>query len=333
MDGDDVSSNSDIDSCPGFPDYGGYLESSEEVDIELLKKLKPIADKYNVVLLSLIAPFWGKKISPVDLATAKIRLWEELGVENAMKQIKIKLNGRKTNLFLLVESPGGSVNSSYKIASYLRDCFENITVFIPHQAASGGTLISMIGNEVVMGDMANLTPIDIQVPYGEVMVSVNRMSSALKRLTQFFATKTPDQVPYPYQALVHKMDPIIYDDWESRTYEMATYSAELLQKADYDEASVIKIVTNFVYTIYPHDFVINRNRAIEYGIKVVDRERYKDELEAMTWWLSKYVTQQLGQHYLRFVIPEEKEEVVSQNVEIKVPTQTPVASEQRNSLS
>ena len=35
-------------------------------------------------------------------------------------------------------------------------------MFIPHIAASKGTLIALVGNKIVMGEMAHLSPIDVQ---------------------------------------------------------------------------------------------------------------------------------------------------------------------------
>lgn len=287
-----------------YPDFDGLVDAKEELDISLVSRLKPIANNHKAIIISLIAPFMGKKTSPIDMSTASIRLWEELSVEKAVTEIREKIGYEFNKLFLLVESPGGSVTSSYKIAHFLRENFNEIIIFVPHQAASGGTLISMIGNEVVLGDMASLTPIDIQIPYGDTRVSVNRMQSALKRLNQFFQYKTPAQVPYPYQSLVHKLDPIIYDDWESRTFEMATYAIELLRKSGYDEQPIINIIENFVYTTYPHDFVINRERAINYGIKVAPKEKYIEEMKNMTWLLSYYVMKSSDKHHLRYILPD-----------------------------
>jgi len=68
---------------------------------------------------------------------------------------------RQIDKLLLLNSFGGQVSSSFKVAQAIRKNFKYITVFIPHIAASGGTLIVLCGNELVMGDMSNLTPIDV----------------------------------------------------------------------------------------------------------------------------------------------------------------------------
>lgn len=57
-------------------------------------------------------------------------------------------------MFLLIDSPGGRVDSSYKVALAIREFFKDIIVFIPRVAASGGTLVALVGNKIVMSDMA-----------------------------------------------------------------------------------------------------------------------------------------------------------------------------------
>lgn len=269
-----------------------------------MDKLQGISNQQHAVLLAFIAPYGGKKISPVDWVAAVISFWEELGIEQAVREIKSKLKSQDaTKLYLLLETPGGSVASSYKIARYLRHEFSDITVFIPNVAASGGTLISLAANRVVMGNMANLTPIDIQVPYKDGRVSVNRMASALTRLKQFFETKRPEQVPYPYRALVDKLDPIIYDDWNSKTYAMITYVVELLTEAGYPSEKISNIIGNFVTTTYPHDFIIHKNRARGYDVNVVPDEEFVSELNCLRWWLKKYLISSGTDHYIRYIIP------------------------------
>jgi len=63
-------------------------------------------------------------------------------------------------LYILIHSPGGYVSSAYIIASVLRETFDQMVAFVPHIAASGATLIAISCNEIVMGDISQLSPID-----------------------------------------------------------------------------------------------------------------------------------------------------------------------------
>jgi len=142
------------------------INVGEETDLlqEELRDLTEIANKNDAALLAFLAPYPSKRISPIRERTAEIGLAEEFGIEVAISQINSKIKGKK-KLYLLINSPGGLVGSSYQVARTLRRNFDHITVFILREAASGGTLMTMSGNELVMGDMAYITPIDVQLMY------------------------------------------------------------------------------------------------------------------------------------------------------------------------
>lgn len=286
------------------PSYGKLINISLETNPKLLQILQPIADKDQAVLLAFIAPSLGKKISPVDFLTASIGFWEELGIEEAVRDIQKATSGNIKKLYLLIESPGGLVDSSYKISRHLRYQFSEITSFVPHIAASGGTLMALSADKVVMGDMASLTPIDVQIPYGRTMVSVNRMNSALATLVKFFETKLPEQVPYPYKAMVDKLDPIVYDDWNSKTNAMIEYAAELLSKAGYQPDEMVSIAQNLILTNKPHNFVVHKDLAKEVGVKVANDGELMNELNCMRWWLKDYMLSPGTEHYIRYVVPQ-----------------------------
>ena len=134
------------------------IDVNEEDDLLLSKKLAEISEKHEAVLMACIAPYVGLKISPKKTVNAQMGISEEFALETAINQIQTKTDFRK--LLLLVNSPGGLVQSSYKIARALRKTFEEIIVFVPPIAASGGTLLALTGNTIVMGMMSQLSPLD-----------------------------------------------------------------------------------------------------------------------------------------------------------------------------
>ena len=91
-------------------------------------------------------------------------LSEEFALETAINQIHTKTDARK--LLLTVNSHGGLIQVSYKIARALWKAFEEIIVFVPHIAASGETLLALTGNKIVMGMMSQLSSLDPQAQNG-----------------------------------------------------------------------------------------------------------------------------------------------------------------------
>jgi ClpP class serine protease len=66
-------------------------------------------------------------------------------------------------LDLVLHTPGGLVLAAYQIAHAIRMHQGKITVFVPHYAMSGGTLIALAADEIVMEEHAVLGPVDPQL--------------------------------------------------------------------------------------------------------------------------------------------------------------------------
>ena len=66
-------------------------------------------------------------------------------------------------LDLVLHTPGGLVLASVQIARAVRQHKGKVTVFVPHYAMSGGTLIALAADEVVLSPHAVLGPVDPQL--------------------------------------------------------------------------------------------------------------------------------------------------------------------------
>ncbi len=75
----------------------------------------------------------------------------------------IRLTDKKTPLDLVLHTPGGLVLAASQIAKAIKRHPAKTTVFVPHYAMSGGTLIALAANEIVMDANAVLGPIDPQL--------------------------------------------------------------------------------------------------------------------------------------------------------------------------
>jgi len=75
----------------------------------------------------------------------------------------IKLTGADVPIDLVVHTPGGLVLAASQIAHALKKHPAKVTVFVPHYAMSGGTLIALASDEIVMDENAVLGPVDPQL--------------------------------------------------------------------------------------------------------------------------------------------------------------------------
>jgi ClpP class serine protease len=75
----------------------------------------------------------------------------------------IRLCDNACPIDLIMHTPGGLVLSAGQIAHALRRHAGKVTVFVPHYAMSGGTLIALAADEIVMDENAVLGPVDPQL--------------------------------------------------------------------------------------------------------------------------------------------------------------------------
>jgi ClpP class serine protease len=75
----------------------------------------------------------------------------------------IRLCSPDTPIDLIVHTPGGLVLAAGQIAHALNRHPGKVTVFVPHYAMSGGTLIALAADEIVMDENAVLGPVDPQL--------------------------------------------------------------------------------------------------------------------------------------------------------------------------
>lgn len=75
----------------------------------------------------------------------------------------IHLTDDEVPIDLILHTPGGLVLAAEQIARALADHPARVTVFVPHYAMSGGTLIALAADEIVMDKHAVLGPVDPQL--------------------------------------------------------------------------------------------------------------------------------------------------------------------------
>jgi ClpP class serine protease len=75
----------------------------------------------------------------------------------------IQMTDEDVPLDLVLHTPGGLVLAALQIAKAVREHEAKVTVFVPHYAMSGGTLIALAADEIVMCKHSVLGPIDPQL--------------------------------------------------------------------------------------------------------------------------------------------------------------------------
>lgn len=93
-----------------------------------------------------------------------IPVFRFISVEDSEEVLRaIRMTPPDMPIDIILHTPGGLVLASQQIACALCDHQAKVTAFVPHYAMSGGTLIALSADEIVMDPHAVLGPIDPQV--------------------------------------------------------------------------------------------------------------------------------------------------------------------------
>jgi len=149
---------SELTPIPG-PEVGPWLVAKLN---EWLKRLAAKRNGRNVIfyasgfLQKPAAPAMFLQIAPEDI--------------NGLMSVMHGMDWSK-HLTLVLHTPGGLTNATETIVEYLLQKFSQIEVIVPTFAMSGGTMVSLAADNIVMGRQSQLGPIDAQMPVGGRSVS------------------------------------------------------------------------------------------------------------------------------------------------------------------
>lgn len=90
------------------------------------------------------------------------------------------LTGNKLDLIL--ETPGGSAEVAEEIVRVLRSKYEEVAVIVPGWAKSAGTIMAMAADEILMGPISALGPIDAQIIWQGKQFSADALLEAMEKI-------------------------------------------------------------------------------------------------------------------------------------------------------
>ncbi len=292
-----------------MPDNTPHGEIAVEPIEETDEAIQRLADQENCALLAFVAPYSGVRLTPVSEAYASIGVHEEFGVESFVERCK---NAKVRKLHLLINSPGGGIVSSYKVARALRQHFKEIRVFVPHMAASGGTLIALTGNEIVMGPMSHLTPLDLQVAYKGSPISSNTFLRCFERFMSAYGTLQPEEAPYPLRWMTEKLDPLVMEEMNGAIATCLNYVETILRDTGYSDKDASDKSRHLVLDFSDHSTVLHRELLIKQKFHVVPDSQHPEEWRTMRTWLKHYIGRSESVHHMRYCLPTKRKKKTQQ---------------------
>jgi ClpP class serine protease len=140
----------------------------------MIVALQPLLRKRFLLAMRqrIIANFEKKRSSRVIVLIHRQETMSLLGfpifryidIDDSEKVIRaIHMTDPDMSLDLVLHTPGGLVLASYQIAHAIKLHRCKVTVFVPHYAMSGGTLIALAADEIMIEAHAVLGPVDPQL--------------------------------------------------------------------------------------------------------------------------------------------------------------------------
>jgi ClpP class serine protease len=190
-------------------------------------------------------------------------------------------------LDIILHTPGGLVLAALQIARAIHEHKGKVTVFVPHYAMSGGTLIALAADDIVMSRHAVLGPIDPQLGQSPA-------ASLIKVVEQKPIAEIDDQTL------------VMADVGRKAIAQVKQSASDILKRrlpADQAEALADKLSTG----TWTHDYPLFAATAKELGLPV-STEMPDDVLELMKLYPQPVRTQSGGGvEYLP--VPRQKEPV------------------------
>jgi len=149
---------------------------------------------------------------------------------------------------LILHTPGGLVLAAMQIARAVEAHPGKVTVFVPVYAMSGGTLIALAADEIVLGEFSVLGPIDPQIA-GFPAASIVRVAKS--------------------KPIEHVFDlTLVLADMSEKALAQVKRGAVELLTPRLDQASAEKLAEKLAGGHWTHDYALTAHEAAELGLPV-----------------------------------------------------------------
>ncbi|NJN79391.1 MAG: hypothetical protein HC797_02360 [Anaerolineales bacterium] len=183
--------------------------------------------------------------------------------------------GHQEKIYLFIKSSGGNGQSSLRLVNLLRQYCEKVVAVIPLECASAATMITLGANEIYMGPMAYLTPVDTSLTHAlspidrdndRVSVSLDELTRVVRLWQSQKSDKNENE--NPYQQLFQHVHPLVIGAVDRAESLSIMLCKELLAYHIKDGKTQDRIA-NALNAKYPsHGYPILFEEAKRVGLKV-----------------------------------------------------------------
>jgi ClpP class serine protease len=184
-----------------------------------------------------------------DVSLFGVPVSSHISIEDSEAVLRaIRLTPPEQPIDLILHTPGGLVLAAEQIAKALVEHKGKVTVFVPHYAMSGGTLLALAADEIVMDANAVLGPVDPQIggmPAGSIV--------------KLLAFKRPPQISDEML--------ILADMAQKARLQVVSFVAQVLLK-HLPEKKAVELATLLSEGRWTHDFPLTVQAVQQFGLNV-----------------------------------------------------------------
>lgn len=205
-----------------------------------------------------------------------------------------ELAGRKfSEIDLVIHSGGGLAHCAYQIVELLHMHGERVSAIVPFWAKSAATLLCMGANEIVVGEHAELGPLDVQMYEEEkagkgsytsalnpfksleqlVTASVEALAAAMQFIVDEYDMSYEDSLPHAVSfvgqttgPLVQRLDPVKLGQYNRELAVAIEYGQRLLTRyRGMSRNDATRLAEKLVYGYPSHEYIIDYHELMDLG--------------------------------------------------------------------
>jgi hypothetical protein len=197
--------------------------------------------------------------------------------------------GPTDRLDLILCTPGGFIHPARQIALLFRQYTSDFRIFLPYRARSAGTLLCLAATELVLGPLAELSPLDPNLrsndndPSGaSALVSSEDVRAFRKMAEDWFGLDEQEHRLRIFELLCQRFFPTALSSFFRADRQTRRIGEELLafQLPDVEPSIRQQIIDHLISGYDSHDCIITREEAHTLGLRT--RSATSEE-ETMLW--------------------------------------------------
>lgn len=208
----------------------------------------------------------------------------------------VRARRRRENVLLVLATLGGDANVAYRVGRCLQRSYKQFAVLIGGQCKSAGTLLVLGAHDIIMSDIAQLGPLDVQVrkpdeyeitsgltPIQALIALESRAREAfrdgfidlkigMEMTTRTAASIASEMVTGLYAGVFAQVDPMRVAEMERALAVARRYGSRLADgvKNTKSSSTVEAMLARLVAGYPSHEYVIDREEAREIFERVLE---------------------------------------------------------------